>query len=131
MSPHEGDISTINKTGSDMEISHLTEEKRNSESLFTSSADECRKVAEAGKSAVESNKMEEDVSAKVIVLTSDSSDAIPCAQRVFKVTEESSEGCQDRDGKDTVAMETGNENLCTPTFKIEGGHIVLPMSIFT
>ncbi|XP_033750822.1 TP53-binding protein 1-like isoform X2 [Pecten maximus] len=100
ISPHVGDMSTINKTGSDvMETSHLTEEKRNSESLFTSSTEDCEKLVEEKDKKEVKEKVPEKV--KNLGNISESSDGIPCGQTTIQVTGPSSDGVG-LEGKDDV-----------------------------
>ncbi|XP_021358532.1 uncharacterized protein LOC110453742 isoform X2 [Mizuhopecten yessoensis] len=114
-SPHVGDLSTINKTGSDvMESSHLTEEKRNSESLFTSSTEDCEKLAAEEK---ERKDAEEKVSDKVkdVEDISESSDGIPCGQTTVRTTVQSSDGVEGKDGvKFTKETETASTTSTNP-----------------
>ncbi|XP_069136776.1 uncharacterized protein [Argopecten irradians] len=84
ISPHVGELSTINKTGSDvMETSHLTEEKRHSESLFTSSTEDCEKLAEDKEKTDEGEKAAGQP--KDLGDISESSDGIPCGQTTVSI----------------------------------------------
>ncbi|XP_060067237.1 TP53-binding protein 1-like [Ylistrum balloti] len=113
-SPHVGDLSTINKTGSDvMESSRLTEEKRNSESLFTSSTEDCEKLEEK-----EKTDTGEKISDKNLGNISESSEGIPCGQTTVSVTVQSSDGAEGKDdNKEAATVATTNADLRSPKRK--------------